>query len=696
MRLSHSKQASLWLLIGLGIVYILVRTAWYDAYPPTRNYDHFNTQATLNVLRDSSVYPTDPIWKDGGQARSLGILFLGALRLGDAVFGGYVESWTAFYFIHLLIYLPGAFLLFRALMREDWLAGLVAVASSLPFYLYFSYTHWGITSPYATTFTTAQVPWLFFGLMHLLAHNKAKLWQWAGLGLYTSSLIFWNPVNGLILIQICGFILLIEWLSGRIGWRVFGIFVGMCAASIVVYYLSSSGSAFSSAADVPLTEAETQAIILEWKAYVGQHFYPWTAEETLAFRIVIASLITGLLFVLSAPLAQLGRTQAWWVIGLVVLMCQVPIPIMMARDSSFLLMVGYWVYRYRRIDRWDILWLAVLTASNLGGNVQAAIAYHLFAKREVLAMASFAFESLRNTRFAFLVLFVFAGRWCADLLRYGRKHDDVASLAAIPFILGSVLSRIGHVGLDDTVIVRPFDENLRLHLPLMAFWLAFIGRVPWLNRVHARNLLTLPLTGLGLFLAVGFAQNIKPQPFDNPSAATGVILLLLLVGLGFWARTVGRGWPVFIVLSFLLVIVPISSYTKAHDNYNLEGGDHAAIAHWARTQTPKDTLFLMPDSWLDPSIYPMYFRAESQRSIMAWDVLQSYFFLGPREMLASNELFWGTVYALDPNNPDDLRAKVESLSVDYLIVRREFSALPYPVAFETPSAIVYHVMTTPP
>lgn len=679
-------------ILILGLCYIGLRTHWYATYPPTQNYDHFNTLTMLNVLLDPTLYPTDPIWQDGGQVRAMGFLFTGYLRFMNWAWGGYLEGWTATYFWHLLLYLPGAYLLFHQLTgRRNWLAALMALISSMPFYLYFSYSSWGITPPYATVFTTVQLPWLLLAFMALLRAESPRWGLWAGFALWLGSTVFWNPVNGLFLVQMFCFALLVEWLAGRVSKATFVLVVAICGALVLYYTVSTSGSSLSSGDQPHLMIDETQAVIDSWVAFSGLHFFPWAATRQIALAAVWASTIGGGLLLLIAPFLQTQTLRRSWLFGLIVLMCQLPIPMMMTRDSSFLLLAGYWVYRYQRLDRWDILWLSLFTASNLGGVVQDALAFYLFSEHKVLSMASLAFESFRGARWAFFFLFVGVGRWIADI---SGSKPNIISLWGAVLLLGASLTRIGHVGLDDTVVVR-VDDTLRLYLPIAAMLIVFVGRSPFLRRdwsawgVVQKLAVTLPIGIIVFSLAYAMLNTLNhPLPFSGDELRhVEFVLALLLIGLGLFAYEQRREWGRGLLIAPLLiafVFIPLSSYHRPHGNYNASA-DYLAAAAWAREHSAKEALFL-PLLPLDA----MPFRAHSQRSVIAWDVLQTYYFVGPREMLATNDLFL-EIWLLNAEQPEAFDTLLNPLGVDYVVVESNFGDLPYPLVFESENIRIYQM-----
>lgn len=688
----NKQRISLVILIILGVVYIGARAAWYAEYPPTRNYDHFNTETTLNILENPSLYPTDPIWKNGGQASSLGLLFNGFMQGMEAIFGEYVAAWNFLYVLHLAIYLPGAFLLFRYLTGQLWLAGLLAVASSIPLTLYFSYTSWGISSPYAATFTTVQFPWLMLALLVLLQKDIRPYHWWLGFAVWVGSTVYWNPVHGLALIQMVGFALVIEWLGGRIHWRELGIFVGIAGGLFAVYYLTAGNTLTSRPDETPLTDQETKDIIQGWIGFAGLHFFPWAVTKADALRVVLAASLGSLLLLLSAPLARPKASQGWWLIGLIVVMCQVPAPIIMTRDTSFLLIAGYWIYKYRRIDRWDVLWLSLFTAVNLASVVQSALGYYLFAEMERLSMVSVAFESYRPIRWAFPILFVVAGRWVADLLSEDRQKTNSLHWLAAAFILGSTVSRLGNIGLDDMVVVRP-DEDLRHALPFLGFGLAMLAvlfsrlphPLPRSKREGSLKVAAWSLAGLGLVSAIATAWSIPA--FKNPSAAMWVILGILLLGFGIWLVEMPRRslWQrsIFGIGVVALVLIPISTYYQQHDNAN-PPEDFSQATTWARENTPPDALFLVV------GLDPMPFRAQSERSVLTWDVLQTTYFLGMRQLLEANQ-FLRQYAKLDPSKPDEFRERVDNWGVDYILAANSYGTLPYPTVFESGAVTIYAV-----
>jgi hypothetical protein len=687
-RFLRSPSFAFLALLLLTVAYLALRVAWYDRYPPARNYDHFNTETTLNVLRDPSLYPSDPIWSGGGQADTLGFLFVGFLRLTEALFGEFTAAWTFLYALHLLIFLPGAFLCFRFLTREWWLAALMALISSLPFYLYFSYTNWGISSPYARTFVTVQIPWLFWGLFVWLDRRARGVGAPLLLAFAFSTILFWNPVYGLGLIQMAAFVLLVEWWAGRIHWREWGLFVGVTGAAFLFYYISA-GQGLNSSDATPLTDAEVNQVIKIWTDFAGLHFFPWAVTEQQAFWVVTAISLSGAILLLSAPFSCLEQSQAWWGIGLAILLCQAPGPMIMTRDFSFLLMVGYWLYRYRRLDRWDVLLLSALTATNLASLAQSALGFYLFSQQHILAMASIAFEGYRPIRWDFWLLFLFAGRWCADLLAvYRQDRTQWPALLAIPFILGSLLSRIGHVGHDDGMIVRPMEqETLRQWLPFLALAWAILQRM--VRAVGAHHIAPLQMiSGLGFLIpssyaAYLFASNL-PDFYETIPISYGVGAILLL-GLFLWGyEQRARLWHGGLVLFFLvaLVVWPISHYYRAKADYN-PSADFNVAADWAQANTPNEALFL------PLGLDPMPFRAQSERSVLAWDLLQTYYFVGPRAMLQS-EAYFDPILALDSSQPELVRQTLEAYPMDYIVAANSAGLWPYPIISYSPTVSIYY------
>lgn len=701
-KIRHHPKFALVTLLILAVAYLVLRVQWYDRYPPALNYDHFNTETTLNVLRNPALYPTDPIWSGGGQAKSLGFLFVGTLQLVEAVFGEFTAAWTFLYAVHLLIFLPGAFLCFRYLTDNWWLSALMALISSLPFYLYFSYTNWGISSPYARTFVTVQIPWLFVGMFywlnwrHTIAHNSPSpftgrgvkfLQQYTtliGLALAFSSMIVWNPVYGLGLIETFAFVLLVEWWGGRIGWRDWVIFIGITGGCFVLYYLNG-GQSLNTSDKTPLSPAELDQVVTIWRNFAGFHFFPWAVTEQQALWVVIAASIGGALVLLTAPLTRLEQSQGWWAIGLIALLCQVPSPMIMTRDFSFLLIIGYWLYRYRRIDRWDVLLVSCFAATNLASLVQSALGFYLFSEHHILAMASISFEGYRPVRWDFWLLFLFVGRWCADLLlAYRKDTNDWPALIAIPFILGSVLSRVGHVGHDDGMIVRPVEqETLRQWLPFLGLAWAFVPRLSRIVGATLRPPLPIGLLLVSIYAAHRFATHL-PDFYQTIPTTYGVggILAVGLLLWGYQERARAWHWGVLGIFIAPMVILPISDYYRTKNDYN-PSSDFNSATDWAEANTPIDALFL------PLGLDAMPFRAHSERSVLTWDLPQTYYFVGPRAMLQS-EAYFDPILDLNLADPSAVRQTLDGYPMDYVVANNSRAILPYPIVFYTPTVSIYY------
>jgi hypothetical protein len=666
----------------LALVYVLVRVAWYEAYPPTRNYDHFNTETTLKVLSNPALYPSDPIWRDGGQAYSLGFLFVGTWQVAIAVFGDFMAAWPFFYALHLILYLGGAYGLFYRLSRERALAALFALLSSIPFYLYFSYTNWGISSPYARTFVTVQTPYLIWALLVILDAPTRPRWWWAAWGVWLGSIPFWNPVYGLAWVEFAAFILLVQWLMGRLTWREYLIPVGLGGAGFVLYYLSS-GANFGAAEGPPLTGAEKSQLVKGWIEFAGLHFYPWATSEGVANRILAAIVAGALLLLVTAPLLRGGEAglRRWWPFGLIILMLQIPGPVMMSRDATFFMLVGYWLYRYHKLDRGDVLALSFLAAVNLGSLLQSGLAYYLFSEHQILAMASFCFEGYRPIRWAFFLLFWLMLRWSGDLLAHYRgKNGSPLDLAAILFIVAACASRMGHVGIDDWMIVRPVgQEDLRQALPFIAMALALLGRTP----PHRLKLgLSLAVMSAAAYPAYEFARHLPD--FYQTIPATYAMAGILAAGLMLFLLKEAPNWRggVVFVLAIPLLIMPLSAYYRAKPNGN-PSPDFNAAAAWARAFSPNEALFL------PRNLDPMPFRAQSERSTLALDWLQIYYFNGPRAALESAVL-GEQLRQLDPAQPELFRQTADQMGVDFIVAGHVDSIPPYPAVFYTAEVGIYY------
>jgi hypothetical protein len=266
-------------------------------------------------------------------------------------------------------------------------------------------------------------------------------------------------------------------------------------------------------------------------------------------------------------------------------------------------------------------------------------------------------------------------------------------LLAAVFILGSTVSRLGNIGLDDRVVVRP-DEDLRHAMPYIGFGLAMLAvlfsRIPHpLSRsVYGKGSLKAAvglLAGLGLVIAVAVAWSIPA--FKNPSVAMWVVSGILLVGFGVWLAEMPRRslWQksIFGIGMVALVLIPISTYYQKHENGNPSEDFNQGTA-WARENTPQEALFLVVGS------DPMPFRAQSERSVLTWDVLQTTYFLGMRQLLEANQ-FLRQYAKLDPNKPDKFRQQVEELGVDYIFAANSYGTLPYPAVFESGEVTIYLV-----
>lgn len=667
------------------------------------NDDHFHTETALTQLADPQLYPNDLAWSNRRHVESLGFLFLGALRIGQKLFGSYYDSWPYFTFFFLLVYITGMYtFLYNWLdpahprhweIKRHSIALSLSILSTLPIYMTVTFANWGITSLYAHIFVTIFMGWLFAWLV-LALQAKASLWQWLGLGVITAMTIHLNPVKGSGLVGIFGIALFAELLAGRITWRALAGFIGGATLPLAIFLVNYAGN-ISPIASTPQEFEAAQAFLLE--VHRGR-IYPWGLDGTLALGMVISTLATAFI---TLVLYSRRDPPAVWVVLFAAIQLSWGYALM--RHPIFLIALGYWWFHRDRLDRWDRLLLTVIAAINIGGPVTSAISQYFWEQHNISAAYTLLYENIRLTRFVMLPVYAILARWSYELL----TEDDssiqwlngwivLAMFATITGIFGSA-----NVVKDDAVLIKTMLP-LRWAMPLLALGLLFMkGKISRATLHIDQFRLSLSL-GIGFF-GVIFFSTMRPLLQETSIMGWGIlgigvvwVALLQMLSAPKPYTVSQQQWALFLFILPTL-LAPLAGYHKIKPNQNfcdppfldhcVPREDVLAAADWLQTNTDKEAIIFVA------GLQPERFQPLARRSTVHVNIYQIYLFQGSgalMQALPRYDALQGTNPLREDYNGDSyLFDTLENWNAEAIMIVGGGYTFDLPILYQQNTVVIY-------
>ena len=257
--------------------------------------------------------------------------------------------------------------------------------------------------------------------------------------------------------------------------------------------------------------------------------------------------------------------------------------------AAALMCVAAWKYTQYRDARFEVLTASFILPVFLGA---------AFGEFHLTSMVA-RLQLLRADSFLLLYSILLLQIYGANLLQLSAKGP------AMTFFLGA------------TAIMMPLSDSVGL------LWLIFIGMALWADPDERferliRGLASLPRIrtfGSGLLLAGMVAAWLKHEEWSF----TVVIALAILMACFFvvderitalWTRPVGFTVVVSAVVIFLLTMSRVPAIPRLWNPViapTAQESNWRAVQDWAKTNTPQDSMFLVPT-------YPGGFRAFSERS----------------------------------------------------------------------------------
>jgi hypothetical protein len=185
-------------------------------------------------------------------------------------------------------------------------------------------------------------------------------------------------------------------------------------------------------------------------------------------------------------------------------------------------------------------------------------------------------------------------------------------------------------------------------------------------------------------------QRIFSESVADPVIRRRLLLVMLLSAgavLVAWAQSTWRGWN--IPAWTALVLMPFflfPGYGKVTNYPRLHSQELDELSRWARSSTPRDTVFLFPDAGRD--LYPGIFRARALRAVYVdWKAG------GQGNYLPSiGQEWWKRWQAVmaqrfEPGNI----VRYSTYGADYVVLRQKNRAPGERPLFENPSYVVYRI-----
>lgn len=674
------------------LLYAAFHAWWVYRYPPMLNDDHFHTETALTQLADPQLYPNDLAWSNRRHVESLGFLFLGALQVGQRLFGSYYDSWPYFTFLFLLVYLPGmySFLYLWLKPSQPWqfdftrhsIALGLAVLTTLPIYMTVTFANWGITSLYAHVFVTILTGWLFAAVV-LGLERDYQAGYWAGLGLALAMSIFLNPVKGGGLVGMISVILVVEVLARRLHWTKLAALLGGAALPTGAFLVNYARN-ISPIASTPQEFEAAQAFLLT--VHQGR-IYPWGLSKGMAFGLLLASAVTALISLLLYT--RRDPPQAWII---VFALAQLAWGYALMRHPIFLLAAGYWCLQRPPLDRWDRLILTWMAAINLGGPIASAVSQYLWEQHNLSAAYTVLYENIRLTRFIMLPIYALLARWAYQLL----SQRDAVNRWAVLFMAASLMTIFGSANVvkDDAVLMKTLLP-LRWAMPALALGLIVYGRWGRPLKPYQHRVLTILGTGIGgLFFG-------SMSPLDSISTM-GVMILLIGAGLLLWmAWQANRPQmkTTLLPLGFLAltVLTPLAGYHKSKANQNfcdppflehcVPRHDVTDAAEWLQTQTDNGTIIFVA------GLQPERLQPLARRSTVHVNIYQIFLFQGPgalMEALPRYEALQGTnPLRADYKGDSYLFDALEKWEAEAIMIVGGRYRFDLPILYQNNSVVIY-------